>query len=120
MVKSLFTLLTERKKNAPDKSPLLAAGLSAVIPGSGKIYGGQTIDGLFSFVSIALATWQAYDGFHDDGISSVKGWLVGSIAATFYVGNIYGSAVNIELQNQIQQTKFEQDVRALVKTSFRF
>ncbi|MBI3194996.1 MAG: hypothetical protein HYZ34_11120 [Ignavibacteriae bacterium] len=120
MMKSLLTLVTERKHYTLMKSPLFAAGLSAVVPGLGKIYGGQIIDGVFSFVSIALATWQAYDGFSDEGSSSVKGWLVGSLAATFYVGNIYGSAVNIELQNHIQQTKFEDDVRTLVKTSFRF
>ncbi len=117
---SLQTLVTEQRKNSKDKSPLVAAGLSALIPGSGKIYGGQTIDGLFSFVSIALTGWQAYEGFSKDGSSSVKGWLVGSLAATFYIGNIYGSAVNIQLQNRTREKMFEDDVRALVKASFHF
>jgi tetratricopeptide (TPR) repeat protein len=110
-------LLEERERNGT-KNPILAAGLSGVIPGLGKVYGGRPIDGLFSFSSIALTGWQAYDGFSKDGIKSVKGWLVGALGFTFYLGNVYGSALNISFQNEIQESKFKQDLHTLVRASF--
>ena len=74
-------------------SPLVAATLSAGIPGLGRVYAGRTAEGLFSFVLNAIAIWQCVDGFHDDGRSSVKGWAAGTIGLLLYTGNIYGSAV---------------------------
>jgi len=75
----------------PLKSPALALGMSVFVPGSGKIYAGQWKDGLFSLLFTGLSAWQAYRGFHKDGVSSFYGWLYSGISLGFYAGNLYGS-----------------------------
>ena len=42
-------------KNNSNKSPLFAAGLSMILPGSGRIYAGRFMDGLMAFPSFLLA-----------------------------------------------------------------
>jgi putative component of membrane protein insertase Oxa1/YidC/SpoIIIJ protein YidD len=79
--------------NLAPKSPTTAALMSAVIPGSGKVWLGRTWDGLFSCLSVALTAWVAVEGFQDGGGNSVQGWVFGFLTAGFYAGNIYGSAV---------------------------
>lgn len=81
------------------KSPLLAASMSAVIPGSGKVYSGRTVDGVSSLLMFSFAAWEAYRGFRDDGNDSVRGWIFGSLALFFYGGNIYGSLVAVQIYN---------------------
>jgi len=82
------------------KSPALAGLFSSIIPGMGKIYSGRINDGLYSFFVIGLTAWQAYDGFNRDGNNSIKGWIYGTLGATFYLGNIYGSIVSVKLYNK--------------------
>jgi len=81
------------------KSMFLAGMFSAIIPGSGKIYAGRVNDGIYSFVMIGLTTWQTYDGFHNRGVHSIKGWIYGTLSTVLYAGNIYGSAIAIQLYN---------------------
>ena len=73
------------------KKPWISLGLSTVIPGLGKAYSGYWKDGLFSFLVIGISGWQAYRGFDKNGIKSVYGWIMGSLGAGFYIGNLYGS-----------------------------
>lgn len=93
------SFLAEAAVRSRHKSPLKAGLLSAIIPGAGKIYAGRLIDGLFSALLVGLTTWQAYDGFHDDGNRSVRGWLYGATATTFYAGNVYGAWVAARVYN---------------------
>ncbi len=74
------------------KSPFLAAALSSVIPGLGKVYTGDYVDAVTAFIFVGGNTFQAYRGFKKNGSKSVFGWVFGSIAAGFYIGNIFGSA----------------------------
>ena len=74
------------------KSPLLAASLSTVIPGLGKVYTGDYIDAATAFIFVGGNAFQAYRGFKKNGTKSAFGWIFGSIAAGFYIGNIFGSA----------------------------
>jgi TM2 domain-containing membrane protein YozV len=90
----------ERQAALPRKSPWLAAGLSAVVPGLGRVYLGRWADGLFSFVLVGVVGGFAAHGFYEDGRSSVRGWILGSTAALFYVGNVYGSAVGALAQRR--------------------
>lgn len=85
--------------NIKYKSPTVAASL-AVMPGAGRLYCGNWGDALNSLFIIGLFGYLSYDGFHDDGESSVRGWLFGSIGGVFYAGNIYGSAVAARLYNR--------------------
>ncbi len=84
----------------PTCSPFLAGVLSTVVPGAGRLYTGRLGDALTSLVTVGLAGWQAYDGFQREGLSSVKGWTLGTLGGIFYVGNIYGSVVSARVYNQ--------------------
>lgn len=100
------------------RSPLVAGFLSAVIPGLGRFYSHRAIDGIYSFFTIGLAGWQAYDGFHKDGFSSFKGWAFGILGSILYVGNIYGSAVSVQIYNvRIRQNLYD-EVRLIIRSHF--
>jgi hypothetical protein len=60
--------------------------------------------------------WQAYDGFDDDGSSSAKGWIYGSIGSVFYLGNIYGSAAGAKIYNN----QHEKDFLKQINIEFRY
>jgi len=92
--------------NLPRKSRILAGLMSAVIPGSGKVYAGRKWDALASLLTIAVTAWQAYDGFHDQGLKSTKGWIYGLFGTFLYLGNIYGSVVAVKIFNQQQEKRF--------------
>jgi len=87
------------------KRPWLAASLSAIIPGTGKIYTTYWKDGLFTFAGIGISAWQAYDGFSTDGIKSVYGWIFGGVAAVLYFSNIYGAAKSARKYNLDNEKK---------------
>lgn len=80
----------------PQPSPGLAAGLSAIVPGAGRVYIGRWQDGLSSLALVGLPGYFAADGFARDGSQSVRGWLLGTTAGILYLGNIYGSWIGAE------------------------
>lgn len=84
----------------PTRSPFLAGIFSAVVPGTGRIYTGRLSEAITSLFLVGITGWQAYDGFQRDGLSSVKGWTLGTISGIFYVGNIYGSVISARVYNQ--------------------
>jgi hypothetical protein len=107
--------LQQRALQIRRKSPFVAAGLSALLPGSGKWYAGEPKDAAIGFVTIGIMAFQAYRGFKKDGASSVYGWISASLGAGFYFGNIYGSARSARRYNQRQWKKLEPDLyRAFV------
>lgn len=85
-------------QNLPYKSPLLAGLFSAILPGSGKIYTGETGDGVTAFILTSLFSYLAYTGFDHDHMT--RGYLLGAAAAGFYLGNIYGSVISARLRNE--------------------
>lgn len=91
---------TKAGTRLPTRSPLLAGILSTIIPGAGRLYTGRLSDALASVLLVGITGWQAYDGFQRDGLSSVKGWTLGTIGGIFYVGNIYGSALSAHVYNR--------------------
>jgi len=84
-------VLTNECHSADYKRPALAASLSAILPGSGKIYSRQWKDGLLSLLLVSVNAWQSYRGFSKYGSRSAYGWVFGTLAVGFYTGNIYGS-----------------------------
>lgn len=112
--------LVTRGQNLPRKSSWLAGTMSALVPGTGKMYAGRTSDGLYSLALIGGASWLAYRGFRDDGTSSVKGWLLGSVGAVLYVGNIYGSVVAVRLYNANHEESLQRDIEAQITITTRF
>lgn len=92
-----ISALYEWKKNPPYKSPVLAGILSSIIPGSGKIYAGETGDGIVGFLTSAIFSFIAYDNFKAGHNS--RGWVWAGVAAFFYAGNIYGSVAAAQIYN---------------------
>lgn len=90
----------------PHKSEIVAALMSASVPGSGKMYAHRFHDGLYSLFTVGLTGWQANDGFNKDGARSVKGWVYGTLGTILYLGNIYGSMLAVKIHNEEIEESF--------------
>ena len=112
--------LAHRGQQLPRKSTWVAATMSTLIPGSGKLYAGRITDGLYSLIVIGGNAWLAHEGFRDHGSDSFKGWFFTVVGSFFYVGNIYGSVVAVRLYNQRSENALLNDVRAQINISTRF
>jgi hypothetical protein len=79
----------------PDSwSPPLAAGLSAVVPGSGFVYAGHGFDALLHGGATLLLGWLTWDtrtrgtGLMDQRPGT---WVLGSLTGLFYTANVIAS-----------------------------
>jgi len=115
--KNYKDILTE-VKHSKHKSPFVAATMSAIIPGMGKVYTGNSRDGLISMLIIALNTFEAYRGFNKYGTSSVLGWISGGIALGYYGGGIYGSWKAASKYNNDFNNKIKNETEELLLTDF--
>jgi tetratricopeptide (TPR) repeat protein len=95
------------------KKPAMAVAMSAIIPGSGKVYAGYWKDGLIAFSFVGLSAWQSYRGFKKKGIKSVYGWLYGVASVSFYLGNLYGSAKAANTYNLKRKELFYHNVEQI-------
>lgn len=86
------------------KSPVLAASLSAVLPGAGQLYVERPTDALTSFLLNGLFIWGAVESF-DHG-NYATGGLLTAIESTWYVGNIYNAANSAHKYNRYQEQEF--------------
>jgi hypothetical protein len=94
---SLLYSFSKELKEHKKKSPLLAAGLSTLLPGLGKIYAGKTGEGLASLFTVGglgLVSWEQY---RKNGINDYKTIIAGTITSLFYLANIYGSYFSVVL-----------------------
>lgn len=82
------------------KSPALAGLMSAIIPGSGRVYAKDWKDGLVSFLFVGTMAFQSYRGFLKSGTQSTRGWIYGGVALGFHLGNIYGSVSSAKAYNK--------------------
>ena len=104
---SVYLDYAEKGAHLPTRSPFLTGLFSTIVPGTGRLYAGFRIgDALTSLLTVGLTGWQAYDGFRRDGLSSVKGWTLGTISGIFYVGNIYGSVIAARVYNRHIEDEF--------------
>ncbi|MGE5364300.1 MAG: tetratricopeptide repeat protein [Bacteroidota bacterium] len=105
--------LFERRMNPPYRSPWTAAIMSAVVPGSGKIYSGRIAEGITAAIVNGLLIYGAYDNFragHD-----FRAWMLSAAGGWFYLGNVYGSAAAAKLYNAEAALVFSIDVRDFLK-----
>jgi tetratricopeptide (TPR) repeat protein len=101
-----YRLIQQHKR----KSPLLAGAMSAIIPGSGKIYAGKTGQGLITFIQNLALGLQAYEAFRRDGWKSPRFLVYGSLFTFFYVGNIWGSSLAIHVRKQEFNDKINEQI----------
>lgn len=108
--------LASRSANLKLKSPFLAAGFSAIIPGTGKFYTRNWSDGVVSLLFVAGNAFQAYRGFNEHGIKSGYGWAFASLSASFYIGNIFGSAKAARRYNKNKKNEIDNQVFEIVRS----
>lgn len=82
------------------KSKALAALLSTIIPGSGKVYAGRLGEGISAFFIVTSLGLMSFENYNKAGITNPKTILFGSMFTTFYVGNIWGSYISVHMQNE--------------------
>lgn len=92
--------------NAHYKSPAVALGLSAILPGLGKVYTKNYYDGIISFAFVGLSAFEAYCGFEKRGKHSIYGWISSGIAVGFYTGSLYGSYKAAKIFNKKIKSRF--------------
>lgn len=109
---SIVTSATQFKQ----KNRIVAAGLSAVVPGMGKVYTRDYADAAANLIFIGLTAFQAYRGFTNESINDLQGWIYGGVALSFYLGNIYGSW---RAADQYNYRFYENKREALDHTFFR-
>ena len=80
----------DRYQELPEKSPVLAGVMSAILPGSGYIYAERYGDGITAFLINGLFIAGTIAAIHQENYA-VAG-IVGGVGLPFYLGNIYGSA----------------------------
>lgn len=100
------------------KSPFLAASMSAVAPGLGKLYTNRHLDGLYSLIMVGASAWQAYSSYRNKGFDSIGLYLYGGIALYFYGGNVYGSFLSAREYNYKHRKQFETDLDEYIHRQF--
>ena len=92
------TLCSYRRKSA-----LVAGLLSAAAPGTGKIYTGHIGEGVAAFLTVGSLAAITAENWMKNGPADLKTITFGAICSIFYIGNIYGSAVTVQIRkNQIE------------------
>jgi TM2 domain-containing membrane protein YozV len=107
-----------RKLNPENKSPTFAAILSALIPGAGKIYSGETGDGITALILTGLFGYLAYDNF--EAKHKTRAWIFSGLTAFFYAGNIYGSAAAAQIYNAGIQLNLDTEIQTFINQKKHF
>ena len=100
-------------ENLPHRSPTIAGALSVFIPGSGQIYTGRTVDGLYAFVSVAVLGSASFY-YADRGRYEVA-VPIGILGAFFYGNSIYQGIQNARAFNgqheRLFRNRLQQEIR---------
>ncbi len=84
-------------RNLKRKSPFVAGMLSAVVPGLGKVYAGNNGQAITSFLSVVLIGGIAAENYIKQGITHPQTIIFGVLTGVFYVANIWGSALSVQI-----------------------
>ena len=88
---------SETGKRIKRKSPFLAGALSAVVPGLGKVYAGNNGQALATFLTCGLMGAVATENYFNLGITHPQTLFFAGLFGVFYLGNIWGSAVSVQV-----------------------
>ncbi|MCF0174810.1 MAG: hypothetical protein HUJ95_05670 [Bacteroidales bacterium] len=94
--KSLETIY-DAKLKYKKKSPVGAAIMSAIIPGSGKMYAGDFLSGLSSFLIVGTTAGFTAESWIKRGGGDWRTIVLATLTGLFYIGNIYGSYVSVSV-----------------------
>lgn len=111
--KSILNNFYDLKKNPPYKSPALAGVLSALIPGSGKIYTRNYSDGITAFLLTGVLAYLSYTNFEHKHYT--RAWIFTALGAGFYTGNVYGSIAATQIFNAKINFEFDEGVKLFLE-----
>lgn len=122
-----FSLLPQQQKDRlledlqtyqalPQKSPLIAGGLSTILPGAGQIYTGRLRQAALSFLLNGAFILGAIEAFNEEN------YAVGGILLFFeigwYGGNIYNAVNNAHKHNDRAKHNYKQQMRSRLNLQF--
>jgi len=99
-------------------SPKTAAIISAIVPGAGKVYIGETSDGITTFlltVTLGVLSSVNFRAGHD-----LKGWMYAGLSGFFYAGNIYGTYAAAVKSNREYNVNFRLNLNSIFKKNNYF
>ncbi len=99
----------------PRKSPALAGGLSAVLPGAGQLYVGRPRDAAVSFLLNGAFIWAAVEAFHHD--NNVTGGILLFFESGWYLGNIYNAVNSANKYNRAAEQQFMEGLQGRYSVS---
>jgi hypothetical protein len=85
------------------RSPWLAMAMSAVVPGSGSVYGHHPVDGIYYFALTtlpALGAWDVYDGGRSWTDQKATFYGLATVSALFYAGSIVSAYIAVGRHNE--------------------
>ncbi|MCB0515021.1 MAG: hypothetical protein R2798_06760 [Chitinophagales bacterium] len=92
------------------KSPWVAGSLSAIVPGLGKVYAGSYKKGIGALLPISVLAIQTYEQYRKRGIKHPLTLFYGSLFSLFYIGNIWGSALSVQVNYQHETELLENHI----------
>jgi hypothetical protein len=107
-----WSKLIQQGEQNKAKKTLLAASLSTLVPGLGKVYARDWKDGLVSFLFVGGLAYQSYRAFHRRP-GGPAGWAYAMVGAGFYIGNIYGSYKSARQYNQRRLARLHNEAKRL-------
>lgn len=110
---NIVSTFYDLKTNPPYKSSALAGVMSAIVPGSGKMYLSEWGDGITALVVTSLFAFLAYDNFRAD--HQTRAWIFTGLGAFFYVGNIYGSIASAQIFNARIDFEFRNGLKLFIE-----
>lgn len=97
-------------KKTYNKSPWIAAGISTILPGFGKLYSGKRNTFFLSTLLSAAYGLQSYECYKNLGLKHPFTIINISAFTLFYITNIYGSYTSVIEQRTEKRKKFLIDV----------
>lgn len=117
----LYHQLAELASNATReryRKPWVGSFLSALIPGSGKVYAGYWKDGIIGLLFCASTGYVAYKAFDKYGTQSAYSWIMGGLAVGYYAGNIYGGQKAVKHFNHHLDLQLKNATEGILYTDF--
>ena len=97
----------------PHRSLTVAGMLSALVPGSGQVYAGRAVDGLYAFVSVAVLGGASF--YYVDQSRYEVAIPIGILGAFFYGNSIYQGIQTARTFNgqheKLFRNKLQQEIR---------
>ncbi len=100
----------DRLQKANKKKPALAAALSVVLPGAGKLYAGKTNSALFTFFSCSAYAVQWVESSRKLSYTHALSIVNAAFFTAFYSANIYGSIKAVKQTKRERKQQFLYEV----------